>query len=69
MRRVCLHYAKSSLHHNLQDLDVGLLHAEAAEATDVVDGLFGVAADDAVATEEVVAVLAHLETEQSGFDR
>ncbi len=69
MRTLCLHYVKGLLHHNLQDLDVGLLHAEATEATDVVDGLFGVAADDAVAAQQVVAVLAHLEAEQSGLDR
>ena len=69
MRRVCLHYAKGLFNHYLKDLHVGLLHAQTTEAADVVDGLFGVAADDAVATEEVVAVLAHLETEQSGFDR
>ena len=69
MRRVCLHYAKGSLHHYLQDLHVGLLHAEATKATDVVDGLFGVAADDAIAAQQVVAVLAHLEAEQSGLDR
>ena len=47
-------------HHDLKNLHVGLLHAIAAQAADVVDGLFHVAADDAVAAEEVVVLFAHL---------
>ena len=47
-------------HHYLKDLHVGLLHAVAAEATDVVDGLFNVLADDTVAAKEVAALFAHL---------
>ena len=51
-----------SLHHDFQNLHVGLLHAVAAEAADVVDGLFDVLTDDTIAAKEVAALLAHLVT-------
>ena len=54
-----------SLNHNLQNLHISLPHAVTAEASDVVDGFFGVAADDAVAAEEVAALLAHLVAEDA----
>lgn len=56
-------------HHDFQDLDVGLLHAVATQTTDVVDGLFHVSADDAVATKEVVVLLAHFVAEDACFYR
>ena len=52
-------------HHNLKNLHIGLLHAEAAETADVVDGLFDILADDAVATKEVATLLAHLVAEDA----
>ena len=57
-----------SFHHYLQNLHVGFLHAEATQAADVVDGLFHVLADDAIAAEEVAALLAHLVAEDTSFD-
>ena len=54
-------------HHDFQDLHVGLLHAVATEAANVVDGLFHVFADDAVAAKEVVVLLAHLIAEDARF--
>ncbi len=53
--------------HDFQDFRIGFLHAVASHASDVVYGLFHGVSNDAVATHEAVAVLAHLIAEDAGF--
>ena len=54
-----LSFGLSAFHHQVDDLAVGLLHAEAGELSDIVDRVFHALFHNAFPAEELISVLIH----------
>src|SRR5699024_11732962 len=66
--RINIQFPPSVLHHDLDDLFVGLAHPLAAQLADVADGVLNALGDDAVPGTELLAVQVHMVAHDAGLD-
>ena len=60
-------YFASVTHHDVDDLLIGLAHADAGEPANIVDGVFHTLDHDAVAAVELLSLHLHMHTQKTRF--